>query len=375
MKIVINAFSARLGGGQTYLINLLKHIPLDEGLSIIVLAPADLQLPSHPAISRYAPRYSLNNPLLRTVWEKFFLPGYLRKIKADVLFCPGGVVATKAPAGCKVVTMFRNMIPFDKRVLSYLPFGLQRIRSWLLYHTMLRGMSRADLTIFISDFARGVIEKLTKIPNAVTIPHGIGEAFRTFDKQLPRPGRLPTESYMLYVSRFDVYKHHYEIVSAYARLPDELRDRYHLVLIGESDMPGAERVHELINELALRERVIILGAVPYAELPTYYHHAELALFASSCENCPNIMLEALGAGRPVLSSNVMPMPEFGAQAAAYFSPFDADDISRVMCTVLSDADYAQQLADAAAQQCRKFDWSKTAKSTWAEIFKLVAHAQ
>jgi glycosyltransferase involved in cell wall biosynthesis len=375
LKIVINAFSARLGGGQTYLINLLKHIPLDEGLSIIVLAPADLQLPSHPAISRYAPRYSLNNPLLRTVWEKFFLPGYLHKIRADVLFCPGGVVATKAPVGCKVVTMFRNMIPFDKRVLSYLPFGLQRIRSWLLYHTMLRSMSRADLTIFISDFARGVIEKLTNIPNAVTIPHGIGEAFRTFDKQLPRPGRLPTESYMLYVSRFDVYKHHYEIVSAYARLPGELRDRYHLVLIGESDMPGAERVHELINELALRERVIILGAVPYAELPTYYHHAELALFASSCENCPNIMLEALGAGRPVLSSNVMPMPEFGAQAAAYFSPFDADDISRVMCTVLSDADYAQQLADAAAQQCRKFDWSKTAKSTWAEIFKLVVHAK
>ncbi|PVZ32935.1 glycosyltransferase family 1 protein [Pseudomonas sp. CC120222-01a] len=375
MKIVINAFSARLGGGQTYLINLLKHIPLDEGLSILVLAPDDLQLPSHPAISRYAPRYSLNNPILRTVWEKFLLPGYLRKVKADVLFCPGGVVATQAPTGCKVVTMFRNMIPFDKRVLSYLPFGLQRIRSWLLYHTMLRSMSRADLTIFISDFARGVIEKLANIPNPVTIPHGIGEAFRTFDKQLARPGRLPTESYMLYVSRFDVYKHHYEVVSAYAKLPVELRERYHLVLIGESDMPGAERVHELINDLDLGGRVIILGAVPYAELPSYYHHAELALFASSCENCPNIMLEALGAGRPVLSSNVMPMPEFGAQAAAYFSPFDADDISRVMNTVLSDRNYSQQLADAAASQCQKFDWAKTSESTWAEIFKLVAHAK
>ncbi|ENB9665924.1 glycosyltransferase family 4 protein [Pseudomonas putida] len=375
MKIVINAFSARLGGGQTYLINLLKYIPLDEDLSIIVLAPADLKLPEHPAISRYAPPYSLNNPLVRTVWEKYLLPDYLRKVKADVLFCPGGVVATKAPVGCKVVTMFRNMIPFDKRVLGYIPFGLQRIRCWLLYHAMLRSMSRADLTIFISDFARGVIEKLTTIPNAVTIPHGIGEVFRTFEKRLPRPGRLPTESYMLYVSRFDVYKHHYEVVSAYAKLPAEYRERYYLVLIGESDMPGADRVHELIKNLGLSERIIIMGAVPYDELPSYYHHAELALFASSCENCPNIMLEALGAGRPVLSSNVMPMPEFGAQAAEYFSPFDADDISRAMSTVLSDADYARRLAEAAALQCQKFDWSKTAASTWAEIFKLVAYAK
>lgn len=375
MKIVINAFSARLGGGQTYLVNLLKHIPQHDNLRIIVLAPADLKLPEHPAISRYAPSYSLNNPLVRTAWEKLLLPSYLRKVKADVLFCPGGVVATRAPVGCKVVTMFRNMIPFDKRVLGYLPFGLQRIRSWLLYHTMLRSMSGADLTIFISDFARGVIENLATVPNAVTIPHGIGEEFRTFDKQLPRPGRLPIESYMLYVSRFDVYKHHYEVVSAYAKLPAKYRDRVHLALIGESDMPGAERVHELINNLGLGERVIILGAVPYAELPAYYHHAELALFASSCENCPNIMLEALGAGRPVLSSDVMPMPEFGAQAAAYFSPFDADDINRAMVTVLSDSDYAQRLADAAALQCQNFNWSKTAASTWAEIFQLVAHAK
>lgn len=375
MKIVINAFSARLGGGQTYLVNLLKHIPQHDNLRIIVLAPADLKLPEHPAISRYAPSYSLNNPLVRTAWEKLLLPSYLRKVKADVLFCPGGVVATRAPVGCKVVTMFRNMIPFDKRVLGYLPFGLQRIRSWLLYHTMLRSMSGADLTIFISDFARGVIENLATVPNAVTIPHGIGEEFRTFDKQLPRPGRLPIESYMLYVSRFDVYKHHYEVVSAYAKLPAKYRDRVHLALIGESDMPGAERVHELINNLGLGERVIILGAVPYAELPAYYHHAELALFASSCENCPNIMLEALGAGRPVLSSDVMPMPEFGVQAAAYFSPFDADDINRAMVTVLSDSDYAQRLADAAALQCQNFNWSKTAASTWAEIFQLVAHAK
>lgn len=371
MNIVINAFSARLGGGQTYLLNLLKHIPDRADLKITVLAPEGLKLPDHPCVSRYYPAWPVDNPLTRTVWEKFLLPGYLRRVGADVLFCPGGVVAGRVPKGCKVVTMFRNMLPFDKRVRAAMPLGLQRIRNWLLYRVMLRSMSGANLTIFISDYARSVIEKLTRIPNPITIPHGVGEAFRDVDVNVSRPQRLPAESYLLYVSRFDVYKHHYEVVSAYASLPDDYRSRFRLVLIGESNMPGAERVHELIKSRGLAEQVTILGAVPYAELPAYYHHAQLVLFASSCENCPNILLESLGAGRPVLSSNVMPMPEFGADAAAYFSPFDPDDIAKTMLKVLSDSDYAERLSGAAVLQARKYDWARTAESTWLNIFNLV----
>ncbi|MQG91483.1 glycosyltransferase family 1 protein [Pseudomonas sp. MN1F] len=375
MNIVINAFSARLGGGQTYLINLLRHIPDRADLKIIILAPEGLKLPEHPAITRHYPEWPVENPLTRTLWEKLLLPAYLRKVKADVLFCPGGVVAGSVPQGCKVVTMFRNMIPFDKRVLGYIPFGLQRVRNWLLYRAMLRSMSEADLTIFISDYARSVIEGLTKIPNPVTIPHGIGKEFREVDANVARPQRLTEESYILYVSRFDVYKHHYEVVSAYASLPDSFQKQFRLVLIGESDMPGAERVHELIRDRGLVDRVSILGAVPYLELPAYYRHAELVVFASSCENCPNILLESLGAGRPVLSSNVMPMPEFAAEAAEYFSPFDPDDIARAMVRVLSDEEYSRRLAEAAVVQANKFDWANTAKSTWLTIFKSVDNAQ
>ncbi|QXH55420.1 glycosyltransferase family 4 protein [Pseudomonas maumuensis] len=375
MNIVINAFSARLGGGQTYLINLLRHIPDRSDLKITVLAPEELQMPDHPAINRYYPSWPVTNPLTRTIWEKLFLPRYLRRAGADVLFCPGGVVAGTVPRGCKVVTMFRNMIPFDKRVLGYIPFGLQRIRNWLLYRAMLRSMSGADLTIFISDYARGVIEKLTSIPNPVTIPHGIGKEFREVDINVARPECLAEGEYILYVSRFDVYKHHYEVVSGYAKLPAHYQKQFRLLLIGESDMPGAERVHELIKALGLDDRVTILGAVPYKQLPAYYHHAGLVLFASSCENCPNILLESLGAGRPVLSSDVMPMPEFGGEAAAYFSPFSPDDIANKMERVLSDDAYARTLSEAAVLQAKKYDWEKTADSTWSNIFKLIDDAK
>ena len=45
LKILINAFSARLGGGQTYLINLLEFLRQDESVEVFVLAPDSLEMP------------------------------------------------------------------------------------------------------------------------------------------------------------------------------------------------------------------------------------------------------------------------------------------------------------------------------------------
>lgn len=192
MKIVFNALSARLGGGQTYLINLFQFVPDNADLEILVFAPASLKLPGHPRIKRVEPAWPTENPIVRAMWERWVLPGILKAEKADVLFCPGGVVGTSAPAGCKVATMFRNMIPFDLRVRKSIPLGLQRLRNWLLNRVMLKSMREADLTIFISNYARSVIESLTNIKNPVTIPHGIGSVFRTHgDSNVLRPDFCP----------------------------------------------------------------------------------------------------------------------------------------------------------------------------------------
>lgn len=375
MKIVINAYSARMGGGQTYLKNILAHLPARENLDVLVLAPASLQLPALPQVKRVHSGWPTTNPLMRALWERWALPRYLRRECADVLFCPGGVVGTRVPSGCKVVTMFRNMIPFDPALVGSMPLGLERLRNVILRRVLLRSMARADLTIFISDHARGLIERLARIPNPVTIPHGISEKFRSAGQELPRPLNAPQGRYLLYVSRFDIYKHHREVVTAFAALPSELREGLTLVFLGETDMPEAEPVAQLIQELGLDGQVMMPGAVPYESLPAWYQHAQAILFASSCENCPNILLESMGSGRPVLSSNVMPMPEFGGAEIGYFSPFNSQDIVRAMFEVLSDSEYAQSIARAALLQSDRYDWKITAQETWGRLFELAEHGK
>ena len=93
MKIVLNALSAQLGGGQTYLKNLLSHLPCDAAFELLVYAPASLELPTDHRIRRFTTRWPTNNPILRACWERWGLPRFLRRESADVLFCPGGVVA------------------------------------------------------------------------------------------------------------------------------------------------------------------------------------------------------------------------------------------------------------------------------------------
>lgn len=375
MKILVNAFSARLGGGQTYIINLIRFLPVIEGVEIIVMAPDALKLDEdHPNVRRFRTKWPVTNPFLRTFWERLFLPQYVRRMGIDVLFCPGGVVSTNVGKNCKVVTMFRNMMPFDLEQRKKYPWGYMRIRNWLLQRVMLKSMLKADLVIFISEYARKFIENFShrQFDHAVVIPHGINPIFRYSDENRAmhqRPQWLPSEEFILYVSILDVYKAQLEVVRGFALLKAS-GHREKLVLIGPDFTDYAQLVKQEIENLGLEDEVVVLGEVPYQELPAAYRNAKVNVFASECENCPNILLEALASARPVLVSNRPPMPEFGGKAVEYFDPSSPEDFCSKLGVMLSDPDRLNELAISAGRQAMIYDWQRTAERTWQEIFRL-----
>ena len=371
MKIVINAMSARLGGGQTYLKNILDYLPDVHDLEILIFAPTSLIIPNDQRIRRGKTKWPTSNPILRVFWEIFSLPKVIDEEKADILFCPGGLLLSNISRQCQTVVTFQNMMPFDDIALSRLSMSLQKIRNFILKKIMLFSMRKSNLTIFISNHARSVIESLTCVRQSVTIPHGIGRAFRTHMQSLPRPAWLPAGNYLLYVSRFEVYKHHLEVVTAFANLPAELLKNYSLILVGEINNELARPIFEIIKAMGLGNNVFIVGGIPYDDLPAVYNNAFLNIFASSCENCPNIMLEALGSGRPLLSSNVAPMPEFGLNAAIYFSPTNPESIREAIQRALTNEELRVQLSAAAALRSAEFDWAETSRKTWLHIFNLI----
>jgi glycosyltransferase involved in cell wall biosynthesis len=373
MNVFIHALNARLGGGQTYLYNLLNHLPQELSLHITLLVPSSTQplpLPANVQIKKGG-RW-LEYPFIRAVWERLYLPVILRKVKPDVLFCPGGVIATRAPKGCKVVTMFRNMLPFDMKQRRRYAYGYKRLRNWMLERIMLSSMRNADLVIFISEHARKIIDQRLagKIPKTVVIPHGINNAFRKTSVTESKHAWLPQGDYLLYVSSIDVYKMQVEVVSAFALLNPLERD-LKLVLVGpEINKDYSQEVNDVIARHGIGDAVLIPGSVSYDKLPQLYQNASINIFASECENCPNILLEMMASGRPVVCSNYPPMPEFGGDTVVYFDPENPDTLTHVLEKLLDNPEQQERLATLALEKSNEYRWDDAAGRTWQAIAAL-----
>src|SRR6185436_14566626 len=96
MRILVNGLSARLGGGQTYLRNLLAYAP--PKWKIFVLCTNTFDFSSLPRnVERVPIDSDLNNPFYRVLWEQMHLSALAKKLETDVLFAPGGLLPCFLP--------------------------------------------------------------------------------------------------------------------------------------------------------------------------------------------------------------------------------------------------------------------------------------
>lgn len=92
------------------------------------------------------------------------------------------------------------------------------------------------------------------------------------------------------------------VVEALAAVPDT-------TLLIAGDGPEESRLRALVARLGLGARVRFLGAVKHDGLCEYYNAADVMMLASSREGMPNVVLEALACGTPVVATPVGGTPE------------------------------------------------------------------
>jgi glycosyltransferase involved in cell wall biosynthesis len=106
------------------------------------------------------------------------------------------------------------------------------------------------------------------------------------------------------------------------------------------------------------------GPVAHADLAARYHAADAFVFASSCENLPNILLEAMGAGLPIACSSRGPMPEVLGAGGLYFDPLQPAEIAGALRQLVTDSAARGRLAAAAYDRARHFNWTTCAQATF-----------
>ena len=119
LVIGIDASNLRQGGGVTHLVELLSVVePSLHGIERVVIWGASktlIQLREHPWLEKVMlPRGVDLGLIQRTFWQHFKLSQAAVTVGCDLLFIPGG---TYLGSFRPVVTMSRNMLPFELREL------------------------------------------------------------------------------------------------------------------------------------------------------------------------------------------------------------------------------------------------------------------
>jgi glycosyltransferase involved in cell wall biosynthesis len=378
MHITINAIAARLGGSITVIRNLLAgFVAVDGGRHrYTVIGPPGLGggLEAAAGRVRFVPSALASlGSLGRAACEELELPARAALEGADVMLCPAGMGVPLSPV--PQVVVFQNMAPFDADVLERYP-AAYRVRLYTLRYAGLLSARRARRVVFISDFSRRRIQRMLRFPEARIrrIYLGRDATFspearaRTPEVIGPMGVRPP---YLLCASQFYCYKNLVELVIGFARARPSLPANLTLVLAGaEHEADYAARVKRAIAREGLGERVQLVGLVPYDKLAPLYAGAEMCLFPSTCENFPNILIEGMACGSPTLSSRLASMPELAGDGAAYFDPFDPDDIADAIVRLWQDPAARADLAARGLERCRRYDWRATA----TEMLEVLAEA-
>jgi glycosyltransferase involved in cell wall biosynthesis len=364
----IDATNIRSGGGVTHLVELLRAAqPKLHGIDRIVVwgGTAILAaLEDRPWLTKCKPP-SLDKGLLqRTLWQRYRLSQAAHNEGCDLLFVPGGSYAGNFHP---VVTMSQNLLPFEIHELQRYGWTFLTLKLLLLRLTQSRSFHKADGVIFLTKYAHDVVLKvLSKMYGQTCIvPHGINSRFKKVPKiQRDISDYNDIHPYrLLYVSIIDQYKHQWHVVEALVAL------RKHglpivLDLVGPSYPPALKRLNATIERLdPERNLVHYHGAIAFNTLHKHYAQADLGLFASSCENMPNILLETMASGLPIACSNKGPMTEVLGDAGMYFDPEKPDDIARTLRELIESSPLRTQLGKASYARAQQYSWQKCADET------------
>ncbi len=140
-------------------------------------------------------------------------------------------------------------------------------------------------------------EKVRVLRNGVDL-----DLFRPTARQAARARLRFDGPTLLYVGHLIPRKSQALVIRALALLPG-----VRLVLVGEG--PDRRMLVDLAGQLGVSERVRFVGQVPHAELPELYSAADALVLTATREGWPNVLLEAMACGTPVVATAVSGVPE------------------------------------------------------------------
>jgi glycosyltransferase involved in cell wall biosynthesis len=291
------------------------------------------------------------------LWRDVYLPGAAAAWRAQLLHCP----ANTAPRWSWVpfVLTLHDLTPLE--VYADEPHAIR----W--GQEVARSVARARHILTGSFHVRGLItERFGVKPECVTAVHHGPTATRTgpsdgaaLDSLKRRHGVAPEKGFVLVFGSSHPYKNTRRSIDAWAALPESLRDRFALMVIG---LDSATQT-DLASWLGARCRagdVALCGPVPDPQIGELLAGAALLCYPSEVEGFGLPIVEAFTCGTPVLTSAASSMPEVAGGAALLVDPLSTDSIRDGLAAALGSEALRDDLRERGRRRLQDFSWPRSA---------------
>jgi glycosyltransferase involved in cell wall biosynthesis len=224
-------------------------------------------------------------------------------------------------------------------------------------------LREVDFLITVSeDLRRKAVDMGAAPEKARTIVNGCDQSVFHVRDRLAARHQLridPAAEAVVYIGRMDVKKGLRELVDAAAALHLQ-RPTLRVYMVGEG--PDKTLIQSAIDANKAADFVHVLPGCSFDEVAVWMAATDVVTLPSYMEGCPNVILEALACGRPVVATNVGGIPEImSEECGRLVPPRDPAELAHALASVLD------RTWDAAAISAH---WSRSWDNVAAELLEI-----
>jgi glycosyltransferase involved in cell wall biosynthesis len=282
---------------------------------------------------------------LSVVWRLSRLLSKLRPTILQTFLFHANIAGRLAGKAARIPIIVSGIRVAEKR--GSLRLWMDRATDWMVSRHVCVSQ---DVAAFSA--ARGglPIGKIRVIPNGVDASVFADAA----PANLEHVGIPPGSRTLLFVGRLDPQKGPFVLMAAARELLPRHND-LQVLLVG--DGPLAENLQKWIAKENLSDRIHLTGR--RNDVPSLMRAAEIFVLPSLWEGLPNVVLEAMAAGIPVVASRVEGISDLlvDDRTGLIVPPNSAPDLVEAIGRLLADPQHAHQMGHSAQQFVRtEFAW-------------------
>lgn len=216
--------------------------------------------------------------------------------------------------------------------------------------------SRAKQIVHMANCSKGVLSVSNDLAKRMVElgvkPNLIKVIYNGVDLDKFMPKIVDGNPYILFVGNLIKGKGVLELLDAYEII---YKKGINIELRFIGDGPMMSELKRRVKQKKLTEAVKFIGLVPHEQLPNYISNSKILALPSYREGVPNVILEAMACGVPVVASSVGGIPEVvNEQTGMLVKSIEPENIAEALLTALGVSWSSEEIRGHA----NKFSWDK-----------------